>query len=128
MRAKLAVGLLLTAAGLFLVFSPELVASALNRPYESAGEKINVRATWGGLLTGIGLLVTWLPAVRPHRRFALAMIMWAMIGIAFGRLVGFVLDGSPDTMQWVWLVAEIAIAAGCAAGLKRLPAPTSSET
>ena len=112
-------GVLLLLAGIALVFMPEQLATALGRPYETAGEKINMRATWGGLVTGLGLLLVWFPGVSPRGRFALSALMWLSAGIAFGRGVGFALDGSPDGLQWFWMLAELAIVGGSAWALRR---------
>lgn len=121
MRARLSFGIVVALIGLALVFLPEHVAAVLARPYETAGERINMRASWGGTMIGIGLLVGGLPALKPYKRLLLGALMWGSVGIAFARTVGFVLDGSPDSLQWVWLIAEVVIAVGCAVALRRLP-------
>lgn len=112
-------GLLLVAAGVYLALSPLLVAAALGRPHETTSQMINLRASWGGTLIGIGAFAAWLPALRPWPRAVLGLIMWGMIGIGLARATGFVLDGHPDTLQWVWLIAEVTIAAGCALWLRK---------
>ncbi len=120
-------GIAILAIGVALVFLPEQIATLLARPYATAGERINMRASWGGVVTGVGLLLVWLPhgdtapSARPRRRFTFGLIMWLMIGIASGRAVGFAIDGSPDTLQWVWMIAEIVIATGCAVALRKKP-------
>ncbi|NUP08324.1 MAG: DUF4345 family protein [Polyangiaceae bacterium] len=117
-RTRFVSGILIAAIGAALVFSPAVVGEALHRPAATQPEMINLRATWGGSLLGIGAFVAWLPAAKPWPRFVLGLLMWAMAGIGVARAIGFVLDGGPDTLQWVWLIAEIAIAAGCAVALR----------
>jgi hypothetical protein len=42
-----------------------------------------------------------------------------MVGIGAARVVGFALDGRPDTAQWVWIVAEVLFTAACGVALAR---------
>jgi hypothetical protein len=121
-RARLVLGIAIALAGLVLTFLPLEVAAVLNRAPKTSPEMINLRASWGGTLMGLGAFVAWLEAVKPWRRFGLGLLGWAMAGIGLARLIGFVLDGGPDTLQWVWLTAEIILAAGCAFGLRKLAA------
>ncbi len=88
---------------------------------------INLRASWGGTLLGLAAFIAWLPAVRPWPRFFLGLALWAMLGIASARAVGFVLDGHPNTLQWIWIAAEIAIASGCAFVLLRARAKSRRQ-
>lgn len=115
--ARLLLGLALVVAGGVLVFSPLAVARVLGRPQETSSQRINLRATWGGTVLGLGALVAGLPALQPWRRAGLAALLCSMVGIGLARLVGFALDGRPDRLQWVWLVAEAVLAALAAAGL-----------
>jgi hypothetical protein len=116
---RIGLGALLAAAALVLIFSPLSVATALHRPAETSSQMINLRASWGGTLLGLAAFVAWLPGVRPWRRFVLGLVMWGMVGIGLARAVGFVLDGHPNTLQWIWMTAEIAIASACAFALVR---------
>lgn len=116
---RLVVGLLLAAFGLVLVFSPLRVAEVLHRPPTSQPAMINLRASWGGAVLGLGAFLAWLPALRPWSRTLLGLLGWAMAGVGLARAIGFVLDGGPDGRQWVWLVAEAVIAASCAIVLRR---------
>ena len=113
------VGALLSALGVAMVFSPLKVAEVLRRPHDTVSQAINLRASWGGAVLGVGLFVLWLPLGRSGGVYALRGVLCLMVGIAAARLVGFVLDGRPDTLQWVWLIAELVIAAGCWLALSR---------
>src|SRR5690348_4341902 len=101
-----------------MVLSPLSVAALLGRPHATSPQMINLRATWGGTVLGLGAFIAWVDALRPYKRSVLGLLMWAMAAIGLARATGFVLDGGPDTLQWVWLVAEIVIAAGCAVALR----------
>ena len=117
-HVQIALGLVLVAAGGFLAASPLVVADAFGLPHEKSTQVINLRASWGGTLLGIGAFVVWLPAVKPWLRSVVGLLLWAMAGIGLARGIGFVLDGDPDGRQFVWLVAEVVIVAGCALGLR----------
>src|SRR4051812_2723064 len=108
--AQLAGGLALVAVATYLVLSPITVADALGKPHDTPTRMINLRASWGGTLAGIGAFVAWVPGFSPRWRALVGLLMWAMAGIGAARVVGFALDGSPDTRQYVWIVAEVAIA------------------
>ena len=117
--ARRVLGLVIVAFGAYLVANPRVVADALGLPHATPTQWINLRASWGGTLMGVGAFVAWLPALRPWARTVLGLLGWAMAGIGAARLVGFVLDGSPDTRQYIWITAEVLIAAACAAIISR---------
>lgn len=120
-KITLPVGLVIAAFGVYLAMFPLVTAEALARPSGEPTQLINLRASFGGTLLGLGAFVAWWPAVKPWRRTFLGLLMWAMAGVGLARLLGFVLDGSPDGRQWIWLVAEILIVATCAVLLRRAP-------
>jgi hypothetical protein len=109
-NARTALGILLAIAAVYLIFSPLVVASALHRPAETSSQMINLRASWGGTLLGLAAFIGWLPALRPWGRFITALLFFGMLGIGSARVVGFALDGHPNTLQWIWLALEFAIA------------------
>lgn len=114
---QVVVGLAVVAVGIYLAFSPVLVADMLGKPHDTPTRMINLRASWGGTLAGIGAFVAWVPGFSPWWRALVGVLMWAMAGIGAARLVGFAIDGSPDTRQYIWITAEIAIVIGCATAL-----------
>ena len=101
------------------MFSPRAVAATLGRPYETVSQQINMRASWGGTVLGLGLFALWSAPWRPPGAAALRLVACLMVGIGAARLVGFVLDGRPDTAQWVCMFAEVLIAAACGVSLAR---------
>lgn len=122
--AQRVIGLAVVAAGTYLAFSPVLVADALGKPHATATHMINLRASWGGTLAGIGAFIAWMPGLSPWWRTLVGLLMWGMAGIGAARLLGFAIDGSPDTRQYIWITAELAIVIGCAVGLRRKRAGT----
>lgn len=112
------VGVALIVVGGYLIARPEVTAELLGKTASEPTQWINMRASWGGTLLGLGAFVVWLPALRPLARTIFGLLMWAMAGIGLARLVGFAIDGSPDTRQWIWITAEVAIVIGCWLGLR----------
>jgi hypothetical protein len=117
--ARVASGLLVAAAGVWMTFTPSWVAATFHRPAGTVSEQINLRATFGGTLVGLGALVVALGALTPWPRTVAIAVLCLMLGIGAARVVGFVLDGKPDTIQIVWIVAELVLAAGAALYLRR---------
>lgn len=111
-QLRLAIGLAIVALAAYLISAPLVVAGALGRPHETSAQLINLRASWGGTLAGLGAFVAWLPAWKPWGRAAIGLVAWAMAGIGIARLVGFVVDGNPDMRQWIWISAETFLAVG----------------
>lgn len=117
--------LIVIAAAIAAIASPVEVGEFLGRPAATSSEMINLRASWGGALLGVGLAIGWAQRQTRAQR-VVSWLMWLMVGIGLARAVGFVLDGSPDRLQWVWLGAEIVIAVVCAWWLRRRSALPSS--
>jgi hypothetical protein len=114
------IGIAIVLAGAALALSPVVVADTLGLPHDTPTRMINLRASWGGTPAGLGAFVAWLPAIRPIARTVIGLVGWAMAGIGSARLVGFAIDGSPDTRQYIWITAEIALAIGAAIGVRAL--------
>ena len=117
---QIVIGLVLVAFGGYLALNPRVLAEALGVPATTSTQLINLRASYGGTLMGLGAFVAWWPAPKPWLRTVLGLMMWAMAGIGLARLVGFALDGSPDGRQAPWIVAEVVLVIGCALGLRRI--------
>jgi hypothetical protein len=115
---RIALGVLVIALGGYLVASPLWVADVLDRPHATSSQLINLRATWGGPVLGLGAFLAWLPGLRPWPRTGLGLLLWVIGGVAVARALGFVLDGSHDGRQWTWLILELVIVVGAALGLR----------
>lgn len=112
-------GLALIVVGGYLALAPHVVGDLLDRPATTSSELINLRASWGGVVVGLGAFVAWLPAWRPRWRVAVGLLLWVMAGVGLARSYGFVADGDPDRRQLVWLGGEVALVVGCAVALVR---------
>ncbi len=117
--AQIAIGLAIAVLGGYLALVPEVTRELLGRAPATSSDWINLRASFGGTLLGLGAFLVWWPAPRPWLRSLLGLVMWSMIGIGVARLIGFAVDGDPDGRQMVWIVAEVAIVVACAVALRR---------
>lgn len=117
-HVQFAFGFAMLLVGAYVTMTPLDTAAALGRPHETSSQLINLRASWGGPMLGLGAFVAWLPAVKPWPRTLLGLLGWAMVGIGAARTVGFFLDGNPDGRQWLWLTLEIVIAIASTIGLR----------
>ncbi|CAN5874662.1 hypothetical protein BH11MYX3_BH11MYX3_07450 [soil metagenome] len=117
-QLRISIGSLLVAIGLYFVMSPLTLASVLDRPHDTSSQLINLRASWGGPVLGLGALLIWIPALRPWPRTVLGVLLWSMAAVGLARAIGFMLDGDPDTRQWIWLTLEVVIVIGAAIGLR----------
>ena len=118
-QAKVAFGLILVVAGAALALSPGWLAAQLHKVPKTESDVINLRASYGGTLIGLGAFIAWLPALKPYLRAVLGLLGWAMAGIGAARLLGFALDGNPDGRQAIWIIAEIALVIGCVLVIRR---------
>jgi len=116
---QIGLGLLLAALGVYLALAPQVVRDLLGRRPATSSDWINLRASFGGALAGLGAFLVWWPAPRPWLRTVLGLVLWEMIGIGLARAIGFAIDGNPDGRQSMWITAEAAIAIACAALLRR---------
>lgn len=116
---QVAVGVVIALLGAYLALAPEVTREILGRAPATSSDWINLRASFGGTLLGLGAFLVWWPAPRPWLRSLLGLVMCEMAGIGVARLVGFALDADPDARQLVWIIAEVAIVIACAIALRR---------
>ncbi|MBL4683402.1 MAG: DUF4345 family protein [Nannocystaceae bacterium] len=102
----------MTAVACVAVFYPTEAGALIGRHATTAPEKINLRASPGGTMLGLGAALAF-SRWQTKAQLIAHVVMWMMIGFAVARMIGFILDGSPDTLQWFWMTAEVVIAAGC---------------
>lgn len=119
MNLRIMIGLLITAAGVVLAFLPHQVGELLGRPTTTNLEIIEARVTVGGLVTGLGLSIMAIRALRPRLVAFATLALWMMVGFGGVRILGFVLDGDPDGKQWFWLAVEAVILVLAATYLRR---------
>jgi uncharacterized protein (DUF486 family) len=126
--AQYVVAAVVAAFAVWMIAHPLAIAEVLGRPHETASQRINLRASWGGAVLGVALFVAWSPGLSSGGRVLAAGLLGAlMAGIAVARVVGFVLDGQPDALQWVWLAAEIVLLIAAAIALRAMGAPSAQS-
>ncbi len=124
---KFATNLLRVTAALFVVFgicfivAPEFFAYTLTQsePW-TPNALIDMRATYGGMGLGIGLLFWFLARQRETIIAGLAGSLLVLGSIALARLVGFVADGMPNAIMLVMFGAEMLFVALSVSALKRV--------
>jgi len=124
---KFATNLLRVNAVLFIVFSicfvvaPEFFAYALtgSEP-RTTSAVIDMRATYGGMGLGIGLLFWFLARQRETVTAGLIGSFLVLGAMAMARVVGFFVDGSPNAFMLVLFGAEVLFVVLSASALKRV--------
>jgi hypothetical protein len=92
----------------FIVMPAELAELLTGAAPRKASAIIDMRATYGGVALGVGLFIgmcarrpEWLPA-----GLVAALLTSACLGAA--RLLGIIVDGSPNAFMVVFLLTEVA--------------------
>ena len=98
--------------GLGFIFFPEALSLWVTDAFPaSTSGMIDMRATYGGLALGFGLLLAYSTRKSNDLRLGLWAVILAVGGMAFGRIVGIFVDGSPNTMMYIYLALEILVVA-----------------
>lgn len=97
--------------GLVFIFVPELMASFVTDGSPStASGVIDMRATYGGMSLAVGLLLFHFAGRTELVAVGLLLVVVTMLCMAVGRVVGIVLDGSANTLMFVYLALELVVA------------------
>ncbi len=96
--------------GLSFIFLPEILSLYItdSTPTTTSGIT-DMRATYGGISLGFALFLS-ITSRKPHL-FSLGTkaIILVVGGMAFGRIIGMIQDGSPNEMMYINLVLEMII-------------------
>ncbi|MGB0835626.1 MAG: DUF4345 domain-containing protein [Psychrobium sp.] len=68
---------------------------------------IDLRATYGGMSLAVGVLLWWFAQNAHLHLLGLKFIRLLMLMMALGRLIGLIVDGSPNWVMWLYLTLEI---------------------
>jgi hypothetical protein len=94
--------------GLGFLFEPALLSKFVTDGVPATtGGLIDMRATYGGMAFGFGAFLArcaWDQRAVKHGIVASVLVMF---GLALGRVLGIVVDRSPNTMMFVLLLAEV---------------------
>lgn len=101
------IGVVFAGYGIYLCFDPSYLFELLELE-ESIPGKVEVRAMYGGLQLGVGLLLLW-GAQRPpiQQQMACAVMIACFGGLAGARAVGLLIDGQ-DSYNLAALIFESA--------------------
>jgi len=97
----------------FLLF-PLFMASVVGIELSTPSAVIDFRATYGGLEIGLAVFFAICAFKESWIRHGLVAQAASLGGFAFGRIVGLILDGTPQPIIYYLLFAECA---GCVLGL-----------
>ncbi|MFN1516945.1 DUF4345 domain-containing protein [Vibrio owensii] len=92
---------------IFAVFPVEMANLITGSSPISTSATIDYRATYGGAQFAIGLVLILVLKIKQDVILALFIVAITLLSMAFGRLIGILLDGQPNTLMYVYLVAEL---------------------
>ncbi|MET2901100.1 DUF4345 domain-containing protein [Vibrio rotiferianus] len=92
---------------IFAVFPVEMANLITGSGPNSTSATIDFRATYGGAQFAIGLALMLVLKTKQDVTLALIIVAITLLSMAFGRLIGILLDGQPNTLMYVYLVAEL---------------------
>ncbi len=94
--------------GLLCLFFPvEVLRLVTEGSVSSSSGVIDIRATYGGMSLGLAIILFILASKQSTIRLGLISVLTIMSGMAIGRSIGIYLDGSPNTMMYIYLIIEI---------------------
>ncbi len=124
---KFATNLLRINSALFVVFgvcfiaAPGVFAAALTGAEPATPSAlIDMRATYGGLGLGVGLMFWFLARQRETLYAGLVGTFLILAATVMARVIGFYADGSPNLFMLLLLGAEILFLLLSATALKRI--------
>ncbi|HHF2874144.1 DUF4345 domain-containing protein [Vibrio harveyi] len=92
---------------IFAVFPVEMTNLITGSSPNSTSATIDFRATYGGAQFAVGLALILVLKIKQDVTLALIIVAITLLSMAFGRLIGILLDGQPNTLMYVYLVAEL---------------------
>lgn len=94
--------------GLIFVFFPvDGLLFVVDGSISTSSGVIDIRATYGGMSVGIGIILYLLATTHGTLRIGLLSVCLLMLGMAAGRIIGMVLDGSPNIYMYIYLALEL---------------------
>lgn len=96
--------------GLGFVLFPEALSLYVTdtSPTTSSGI-IDMRATYGGMSVGFGLLLVEISRHYKLLTIGVKALILVVGGMAFGRIIGIIQDGTPNTLMYIYLALEIIV-------------------
>lgn len=120
-------GLAILATGVVGLTDPQALFTPLGLEIEGVDARNEIRAAYGGMHIGIGVLLLVGAARASLRRAALWVGLAFMGGLTLGRLVSLAVDGMPGAFVFRLWIPE-AVAAAAAAILLARPASSGHDS
>ena len=95
---------------LFTLFPGELSNFVTGSVPGTTSGLIDMRSTYGGMSIAVGVLMFLLGANERTIKLGLLSVFVVLAGMAISRIVGIIVDGSPNKLMTIYLVAEIVTA------------------
>ncbi|MDW1898822.1 DUF4345 domain-containing protein [Vibrio sp. Vb1337] len=92
---------------IFAVFPVDMANLITGSSPNSTSATIDFRATYSGAQFAIGLALILVLKIKQDVTLALVIVAITLLFMAFGRLIGILFDGQPNTLMYVYLVAEL---------------------
>ncbi|HDM8069672.1 DUF4345 domain-containing protein [Vibrio harveyi] len=92
---------------IFAVFPVDMANLITGSSPNSTSATIDFRATYGGAQFAIGLALILVLKIKQDVTLALVIVAITLLFMAFSRLIGILFDGQPNTLMYVYLVAEL---------------------
>ena len=92
---------------LFIVFPQEALQMLVQGKVSTRSELIDLRATYGGMMIGLGLLLFILANNVSTIKVGLLAVFILMLCMALGRIIGIVIDGEPNQLMYIYLSLEL---------------------
>ncbi|WP_299496669.1 DUF4345 domain-containing protein [uncultured Shewanella sp.] len=97
--------------GLGFIFFPDTLFSFItDSQLTSASALIDIRATFGGMSLGLGLVLALFTLEPSNYRLGLWAILVIMLGMACSRSLGLLQENSANNMMFIYLVCETIVA------------------
>ena len=94
--------------GLGFVFAPTQLALLITDAAPATATALtDMRATYGGMSFGIGIVLFVLSSKPETIRLGLLTVLLLMLGMGGGRLVGLIIDGAENQIMYVYLAFEV---------------------
>ncbi|MEM8498058.1 MAG: DUF4345 domain-containing protein [Pseudomonadota bacterium] len=117
-------GAFFLAYGFMFALDPELFSNMVTDsvPSTSSG-LIDMRATYGGMSIAVGCLMLLLASNATSLKLGLISVALVLLGMACTRTIGIIVDGNPNNLMYIYLVAELVPSIIAIALYRRLPRP-----
>ncbi|KEF33180.1 hypothetical protein D777_00188 [Marinobacter nitratireducens] len=94
---------------LFYVIPLEAFEFVVDGSVTSSSGVTDMRATYGGMSVGIGIILFMLGRNPQTVQLGLVSVFVVMLGMAFGRSVGMTFDGNANHYMYLYLALELAV-------------------